>query len=225
MQISVIVPALNEEKTIGPTIAALRQLSPKEVIIVDGGSTDRTLMIAEQNKVTVLSSSRGRANQMNRGARETEADVLLFLHADTRLPATAVQDINSALESPNCVGGRFDIELDGNRWILKWIGVMISLRSRLTKVATGDQAIFVRREIFQQIGGFPQIPVMEDIAFSRALKRMGKVACLKSRVVTSSRRWEEEGVWRTIFKMWFLRALFLAGVSPSRLKRYYANAR
>ncbi|NIM21901.1 MAG: glycosyltransferase, partial [Candidatus Latescibacteria bacterium] len=170
-------------------------------------------------------SPRGRARQMNLGARKATGDVFLFLHADTRLPASALNDVRCALAHPAFVGGRFDVELDGDRWILRVVGAMINLRSRLTKVATGDQAIFVRRKIFEEIGGFPDIPLMEDIAFSRALKRRGKIACLRSRVITSARRWEIDGVWRTIFRMWTLRLLYLAGISPLRLKQFYADTR
>lgn len=225
MRVSVIVPVLNEENTIGQTLAALQATPADEVLVVDGGSTDRTRAVAEQAGATVLSAARGRARQMNCGAGRTSGEALLFLHADTRLPATAMEDIRAALSQPQCVGGRFDVELDSSRWVLRVVGRMISLRSRLTKVATGEQAMFVRREVFQELGGFPEIPLMEDIAFSRVLKRKGRVACLKSRVVTSARRWETEGVWRTIFKMWGLKMLYLAGISPLRLKRYYGDAR
>jgi hypothetical protein len=123
------------------------------------------------------------------------------------------------------VGGRFDLQLDDARLMLRLVGFMISLRSRISKVSTGDQAIFVRREIFAELGGYPDIPLMEDVAFSRALKRRGAVACLRSRVVTSARRWENEGVWSTIFKMWLLKSLYLAGMSPVRLRRYYGDTR
>jgi len=150
---------------------------------------------------------------------------LLFLHADTRLPASAFRDIESALSDPRYLGGRFDVELDSERWLLKVVGFMISLRSRISKVATGDQALFVRREIFAELDGFPDMPLMEDIAFCRMLKRMGDVACLKSKVVTSARRWETDGVWRTILKMWTLKLLYLAGVSPARLRKFYADTR
>ncbi|MBI2986520.1 MAG: TIGR04283 family arsenosugar biosynthesis glycosyltransferase [Deltaproteobacteria bacterium] len=225
MRVSIIIPVLNEESAIASTLEALRPFAMEEIIVVDGGSTDRTREIVAARNAVLGISPRGRAKQMNRGARVAQGDVLLFLHADTQLPPSAMADIRSALEDPQCVGGRFDVALDGQGWIFKFIGNMISLRSRLSKVATGDQAIFVRRRIFKELGGFPDIPLMEDIAFCRMLKKSGRVACLRSRVVTSARRWEKEGIWRTILKMWALRLLFLAGVSSFRLRRFYGDAR
>jgi rSAM/selenodomain-associated transferase 2 len=225
MNISVIVPVLDEEKSIAATLRALQTLAPCEIIVVDGGSRDRTCEIAGQAGVQVISSERSRARQMNRGARQARGDVLLFLHADTRLPASAFADISAALTDPRCVGGRFDIELDGDHWLLPVVARMISFRSRVTKVGTGDQALFVRREAFVRMGGFPDIPLMEDIAFCRTLKKNGAVACLRSRVITSARRWEADGVWRTIFRMWTLKLLYFAGVSPVRLKQFYADTR
>jgi rSAM/selenodomain-associated transferase 2 len=223
--ISIIIPALNEEKIIGPTIADSIALRPHEVILVDGGSIDRTREISGQTDATVITGAPGRARQMNRGAQQASGDILLFLHADTRLPPAAFHDIVAALADPRCLGGRFDVDLDGDHWLLKLIGAMINHRSRITKVGTGDQAIFVRREVFARMGGFPDIPLMEDIAFCRALKRLGGIACLRSRVVTSARRWESEGVWRTVIKMWTLKLLYFAGVSPVTLKRFYADGR
>jgi len=225
MRISIVIPVLNEEKSIAETVAALMPLKPHELIIVDGGSSDRTYEICNRLDVTVLSSPRGRGLQMNHGARQATGDVLLFLHADTRLPGSSIDDIRGALRNPQCVGGRFDVQLDGVHWMLGVIGAMISMRSRMSRVATGDQGIFVRRGIFAELGGYPDIPLMEDVAFSRALKRRGAVACLRSRVITSARRWEKQGIWRTILKMWLLKLLYLVGVSPVRLKRYYGDAR
>ena len=223
--ISVIVPVLNEESTIAETLGALGALKPKEIIVVDGGSGDRTREICERLGARVLSSERGRARQMNCGAGCAKGDVLLFLHADTKLPDSAFREIATALSDPLCVGGRFDVELAGGHWMFKIIGALINYRSRATKVGTGDQAIFVRRETFTRMGGYPDIPLMEDIALCRSLKRLGAIACLKSRVITSARRWEQDGVWRTIFRMWTLKFLYLAGVSPARLKQFYADTR
>jgi rSAM/selenodomain-associated transferase 2 len=225
MRISIVIPVFNEERIISATLAGLKRLKPGEVIVVDGGSADRAREIAQSLGVPLIYSSRGRGRQMNHGARQATGDVLLFLHADTRLPESAFDDIHAALADPRCVGGRFDVKLDGKSWMLGMVGAMISLRSRITKVATGDQAIFVRRDVFEKMGGYPDIPLMEDIALSRTLKRMGRVACLRSQVVTSARRWEIGGVWRTIFEMWVLKLLYLLGMSSSQLSRHYGDAR
>jgi rSAM/selenodomain-associated transferase 2 len=225
MNISVIIPVLNEARTVARTLEALIPLAPHEIIVVDGGSTDRTAEICQQFGVKVMASARSRAWQMNSGAKAASGDILLFLHADTTLPHSGFDDIRLALGDSRYVGGRFDVELDGEHWMLNVIGAMINYRSRLSKVSTGDQAIFVRRFVFEQIGGYPDIPLMEDVAFGRTLRRTGEIACLKSRVMTSARRWEIDGVWRTILKMWALKLLYLAGVSPNRLKQYYADAR
>ena len=225
MNISVIVPVLNEEKAIAATLQALVTLAPYEIIIVDGGSADRTRELAGRFQVKVISSERGRGRQMNRGADEASGDVLLFLHADTRLPASGLNDIKAALSEARYLGGRFDVELAGAHWLLPLLGRLISYRSRISKVATGDQALFVRREVFERMRGFPDMPLLEDVAFCRTLKRLGDVACLRSRVVTSARRWEVDGVWRTIFRMWIIKLLYLAGVSPARLKQFYADTR
>ena len=225
MRLSIIIPVLNEEKTIASTLEHLKSLMPDEIIVVDGGSRDRTREIVSFLNATLLPSPPGRSRQMNHGAQAATGDILVFLHADTLLPASALSEIRSVLEDLRYVGGRFDVRLDRQGIIFKLIGVLISLRSRLTGVATGDQAIFARKTVFEEMGGFPDVPIMEDIAFSRALKQKGRVACLRSRVVTSARRWEQEGVWRTILKMWLLRVLFLIGISPLRLKRFYPDAR
>jgi len=225
MNISVVIPVLNEEKTIAASLRALTPLGPYEIIVVDGGSHDRTRDICGSFNIEAITSEPGRARQMNHGARHASGDVLVFLHADTRLPPSAFHDIVTALGDPRYLGGRFDVELEGDHWMLKVIGRMISYRSRVTKVGTGDQALFVRREVFERMGGYPDIPLMEDIAFCRTLKGMGEVACLRSRVVTSARRWEVDGLWRTILRMWTLKSLYLAGVSPARLKQFYADTR
>lgn len=225
MRLSIIIPVLNEERTIAATLADLDRTEACEVIVVDGGSTDRTAEAVRATSARLVVSPRGRAAQMNAGARQAAGDVLLFLHADTKLPAGASRDIRECMADARCAGGRFDIRLDSTRPLLRLVGRMISLRSRLTRVATGDQAIFVRRAVFERLGGFPEMPLMEDVAFSRALKKEGSIACLRARVTSSARRWEKHGPVRTILLMWALKLLYLAGVPPTRLKRLYGDAR
>lgn len=213
LTLSVVVPVLNEAAGIRAALEALAPLRSRghEVIVVDGGSSDRTLELAEGLCDRVLRSPRGRALQMNAGARVANGDVLLFLHADTRLP------IDFRIPESS-VWGRFDVRIDGRHPLLKVVGWAMNLRSRLSGIATGDQAIFVRRDAFP---GFPEIALMEDVALSRLLKRRAAPACLRARVATSGRRWESRGVLRTIFLMWRLRLLYFLGVSPERLARRY----
>jgi rSAM/selenodomain-associated transferase 2 len=173
----------------------------------------------------VLSAPRGRAAQMNAGAAQARGDVLLFLHADTHLPAGFDAAVNAVLADAATVSGRFDVRLVPETPLLRLVAALMNGRSRLTGIATGDQAIFVRRSAFEAIGGFEPIPLMEDVALTRALKRHGGVACLRDRVETSSRRWLRDGPIRTILLMWRLRFLYFCGVSPERLRRKYADTR
>jgi rSAM/selenodomain-associated transferase 2 len=217
---------LNEERTIGATLDVIRRGAPgAEIIVADGGSDDRSIDIASTRGALTLSAERGRARQMNAGAAAAHGDVLVFVHADTLVPASFMCDIGVALEHPQIVGGRFDIELDELSLPSRLLGKLISLRSRIMRTATGDQAIFVRRDLFVAMGGFREIDLCEDVDFARRLKRRGRVACLRSRVVTSARRWRQDGMLRTILRMWIIKSLFLAGVSPARLHRYYADVR
>jgi rSAM/selenodomain-associated transferase 2 len=163
--------------------------------------------------------------QMNAGAAAARGAVLLFLHADTRLPPGFDADVLAALADPGVVGGRFDVRLVPDTPLLRLVARLINLRSRLSRIATGDQALFVRRAVFEDLGGFAAIPLMEDVAFTRALKRRGRVACLRQQVETSSRRWLRDGPVRTILLMWWLRFLYACGVAPERLHRRYANTR
>jgi rSAM/selenodomain-associated transferase 2 len=227
MTISVIVPTLNEEQTIASALSRLHHPVFDEILIVDGGSNDATLAMATSAapNARILSGPTGRARQMNTGASASKGDVLLFLHADTLLPATAGDDIASALQDPRIVGGRFDVRLDRDSGWLWVLSRLMNFRSRCTGIATGDQALFVRRRIFEAIGGFPDIPIMEDIVFTKQLKRAGRLAALKSCAITSARRWTSHGTLRTIFLMWGLRLLFFLGISPARLKRWYPETR
>jgi rSAM/selenodomain-associated transferase 2 len=224
MTLSVVVPTLDEERNLPATLRAARQPGADELIVVDGGSRDGTLAVAAALADRVLVAPRGRARQMNAGASAARGDVLLFVHADTCLPAGYPGAVRRALAA-GAVGGRFDVRLDAPGLAYRAIGTLINLRSRLTRVATGDQAIFVRRSVFERLGGFPPVPLMEDVALARALKRTGRVACLGETVVTSARRWQQHGVLRTVLLMWALRLAYYAGVPPSRLARGYDDAR
>ena len=221
-RLSVIVPVLNEAADIREALAALAPLRARghEVIVIDGGSDDGSASLAAPACDRLLDSGRGRALQMNAGARAAKGDALVFLHADTRLPERADELILAALARASW--GRFDVRIASRRPLLVLVGCAMNLRSRLTGIATGDQAIFVRRDAFP---GFPDIPLMEDIALSRLLKRRGPPACLRARVTTSARRWEARGVLRTIFLMWRLRLLYALGATPQRLARDYADQR
>jgi rSAM/selenodomain-associated transferase 2 len=224
--LSVIVPMLNEAATIATTLQAIRRGAREaEIVVVDGGSIDASVAIARPLCEVLIGASRGRALQMNAGARASQGDALVFVHADTTVPATFAADIASALSDPSVVGGRFDVKLDANALPFRIIGTMISLRSRISRTGTGDQAIFVRRGVFDSLGGFPEFELCEDLEFSRRLKRVGRVACLRARVTTSARRWSRDGVARTVVRMWLIRAMYLIGVPPARLKRMYSDTR
>jgi rSAM/selenodomain-associated transferase 2 len=230
MTISVIIPTLNENTTLAQTLAHTSSLQLGEIIIVDGGSTDGTLRLAEtvcagQANARVITAPRGRARQMNEGAKASRGEIFLFLHADTLLPAEAERIIGSALADPTVAGGRFDVRFDNPSSWSRIISSLMNLRSRLTGISTGDQAMFVRRHVFEQLGGFSEIPLMEDIEFSRRLKQAGRIAALQETVTTSFRRWESQGPMRTILLMWTLRLLYWLGVSPHRLQHFYTAVR
>jgi rSAM/selenodomain-associated transferase 2 len=212
------VPALNEAAGIRAALEALAPLRARghEVIVADGGSDDGTAELARSLCDRLVVAPRGRASQMNAGARAATGDVLLFLHADTVLPPDAPEVISRS--TADHVWGRFDVEIEGRHPMLKVVARSMNLRSRLTGIATGDQAIFVRRGAFP---GFAEIPLMEDIAFSKAMKRRGAPACLRSRVRTSGRRWESRGVLRTVLLMWRLRLAYALGADPARLAEKY----
>jgi rSAM/selenodomain-associated transferase 2 len=224
--LSVIVPTLNEAEGIVAHLMALQPLRCRgnEVIVVDGGSSDNTPGLAAPLADRVISARCGRAAQMNTGARYARGDVLLFLHADTRLPESADSLLTNKLAGKRRVWGRFDVAIEGTHPLLPLIAWFMNRRSRLTGIATGDQAMFVRRQAFATVGGFPELPLMEDIALSRSLKCLGRPLCLNERVTTSGRRWEQRGVLRTIVLMWRLRARYRLGADPGRLAQAYAVA-
>ncbi|NCS66681.1 MAG: glycosyl transferase [Hydrogenophilaceae bacterium CG1_02_62_390] len=223
--LSIVIPALNEADTIVATLARLQALRAggHEVIVVDGGSTDATVARAEPLADRILAAPRGRARQMNAGAAVARGDVLVFLHADTRLPEQAVAVIRSALR--HRLWGRFDVDIEGRAWMLRMVAAGMNLRSRLTGIATGDQTLFISRTAFAAVGGYPEQSLMEDIELSKRLNKLGPPACPRERVVTSGRRWEVNGVWRTILLMWRLRFDYWRGVPATRLAtRYHAPA-
>ena len=226
-KLSVIVPTLDEGERIAATLDALASLRALgvEVIVVDGGSRDATVQRARLRADRVIPAARGRASQMNAGAEKATGDVLLFLHADTRLPSDADHVVLNALERSGRAWGRFDVNIEGRHPLLVLVGALMNLRSRLTGIATGDQAIFVKRDTFQAVGGFPAIELMEDIALCKRLKRVGRPHCLRQRVVTSGRRWEEIGVIRTMVLMWRLRLAYFFGADPAELARQYGYGR
>ncbi|MDX1512904.1 MAG: TIGR04283 family arsenosugar biosynthesis glycosyltransferase [Gammaproteobacteria bacterium] len=191
-----------------------------QVVIVDGESIDQSLEVARGISGEVLVSPPGRARQMNAGAAVARGDILLFLHADTEVSAGALAALDAA-SGDQVVWGRFDVRLRGEHWYYRVVETMMNLRSRLTGIATGDQAMFVSRELFHRIGGFPEIPLMEDIALSRRLRGLARPLCLRHRVSPSTRRWARDGMLKTTILMWRLRLAYFFGASPEILARVY----
>jgi rSAM/selenodomain-associated transferase 2 len=222
MKVSIIVPVLNEEETITSALQHLQTYRQQghEVIIVDGGSDDNTVARTHGLVDKILKSKCGRAFQMNTGAEYASGEVLLFLHADTVLPAKACLLITDIIAKGK-EWGRFDVRLSGQSWLFRIIERMMNLRSYLTSIATGDQAIFVRKSLFSKIGAYPEIQLMEDVALCRKLRNRNKPACLKDRVITSSRKWESNGIIRTVIFMWRLRLMYYLGVPADTLARKY----
>lgn len=223
MKLSIIMPVLNEAPAIAQTLLALQPLreAGHEVIVVDGGSDDDTITLSNPYADKIIQGPRGRSRQMNAGAKLASNEILLFLHGDTFLPGRADRLIIEGMNRKGRGWGYFDVNLSGKHLLLRVIEFLMNWRSRLSHIATGDQAIFVNREVFEAIGGFPEIDLMEDIALSKMLKKHGRPLCLYQRVLTSSRRWEEKGLFRTIFLMWFLRLAYFFKVNPKRLAKLY----
>ncbi len=220
MKLSIVIPTLDEAAGIARALEALAPLRANghEVIVVDGGSEDATRELATALADRVIAAPRGRARQMNAGAAAANGDALLFLHADTRLPPQADLAVIAALKDR--AWGRFDVRIEGRSPLLAVVAFFMNLRSRLSGIATGDQAIFVRRGAFP---GFPEIPLMEDVGFSKTMKRQSPPACLREKAVTSGRRWERHGILRTMLLMWRLRLAYFLGAAPDELARRYAN--
>jgi len=226
--ISIIIPTLNEEASVSRAIRSCREAGPCEVIVVDGGSRDRTVVIARGEADAVIIAPRGRAAQMNAGAAVAGGGVLLFLHADTLLPQGSVHGVLGALQEPAVVGGAFRVRLAASpgagRYVRGALGItgrMIGARGAMSRSYSGDQAIFVRAEAFRAVGGYPEIPLMEDVELSRRMRRAGKTVLLPLRAETSGRRWEAWGPLRTVLFMWRLRVGYLLGWTPSRCAEAY----
>ena len=220
-KMSIVIPVLNEGGRLIESLQSLQRLRTDcELLVVDGGSSDDSLSLATPLADKILSAPRGRAKQMNAGAAEATGDILLFLHADTSLPSGATQTISDAVQQGH-QWGRFDVSFDSNQTIFKLIALMMNLRSRITGIATGDQALFVTRSAFDAIDGFPDIALMEDIAISNRLKKLAQPFCLNEKVTTSARRWQQNGVLKTILLMWRLRLAYFFGADPSKLAAYY----
>ena len=230
--IAVVIPTWNEERVLSRTLLAVRQLRFDEVVLVDGGSRDRTVPMAQGHvqglslqPAKVMEAAQGRARQMNAGARATRSEILLFLHADTLLPPETRTEIERVLANPKYVGGRFDVRFEDDRGWAWLISRLMNWRSRWSGIATGDQAIFVRRAAFDNLGGFADVPLMEDIELTQRLKGMGSMAALRAKVTTSFRRWEQQGALRTILQMWLLRFLYWLGLPPKFLHQFYVPVR
>ena len=233
MSVAVIIPVLNEQESLPKLFSNLQSLRCDEIILVDGHSQDETVDMARRYiekslaciSCQILSTPRGRARQMNAGAKEAKSDILLFLHADTVLPPDAIDLVTRALSSPARVGGRFDVRFPDDRGYAWVVSRMMNHRSRWSGICTGDQAMFVRRRVFEVMGGFKDLPLMEDLDFSRRLKRQGSIVALRETVTTSFRRWEQQGPLRTILQMWTLRFLYWIGWDPHRLQQFYHHVR
>ncbi|GAA4013132.1 TIGR04283 family arsenosugar biosynthesis glycosyltransferase [Actimicrobium antarcticum] len=223
VSLSIIIPALNEAAQIASVLVRLDPLRRRgvQLILVDGGSTDQTIALAAPLVDLVVQAPRGRAAQMNAGAAMATGDVVLFLHADTTLPEHADTLIANALSGDTRAWGRFDITLTGAHPMLAIIAAMMNWRSRLSGIATGDQALFLRRDVFVQLSGYASIALMEDIELSRRLKKISRPACLRDKVSSAGRRWEQHGIWRTIWLMWRLRLAYFLGADPAALARAY----
>jgi len=200
-------------------------LQVDELIVVDGGSTDATAAILSQSGVTWLTSDLGRAAQMNAGARICKSTILIFIHIDTSISKSSLSKLNQVMSQSDVVGGRFDVRLSGGHIAFRVIESMMNLRSRLTNISTGDQCQFVRRDVFEDMSGFAKMPLLEDVEFSKRLKKIGNIACLRKKVLTSSRRWQQYGIVSTVWLMWKMRLLYWLGVSPTKLATLYRDAR
>ena len=225
MKTSIIIPTLNEARYLSETLAQIKQLSPHEIIISDGGSNDNTLKIASKFTQNLIKGSAGRALQMNAGAQIATGELLLFLHADSYIERTSYQKMLAAMKKPEVLGGAFSLLIDSDRWALQIINQFANLRSRYLGRAYGDQAFFVKKHVFQEMKGFTEFPICEDLDFYKRLKILGPVVLLKEEVLTSPRRWINEGIWFTTIRNILIATLFELGFPPRILTKWYQTIR
>ena len=225
MKISIIIPTLNEARYLGETLAKIRQLSPHELIISDGGSNDDTLKIAAKYTPHLIKTPAGRALQMNAGAQVATGDLLLFLHADSHIEPVSYQKMLCAMKNSEVIGGAFSLLIDSDRWALQIINQLANLRSKYLGRAYGDQAFFVKKHVFQEMKGFTEFPICEDLDFYKRLKILGPIVLLKEKVLTSPRRWINEGIWFTTIRNILIAALFELGFPPRILTKWYQTIR
>ncbi|MEL6927507.1 MAG: TIGR04283 family arsenosugar biosynthesis glycosyltransferase [Cyanobacteria bacterium J06600_6] len=219
--ISIIIPVLNEAVTIKQTLARLASYPEAEIIVVDGGSHDETVMIATPIAKVITIIGQGRAGQMNAGADIAQGDILIFLHADTQLPSNFIRLVNQTLKQPQTIAGAFELEIDSTKRSLRWIEQLVKMRSRLLSLPYGDQAIFMTKQAFLKTGGYADLPIMEDFEFIKRIKKQGKIAIAPGSVITSGRRWEKLGVWQTTLINQLIIAGYYLGISPTKLGKFY----
>lgn len=218
--LAIVIPVYNEAKILAKTLKMLDKLTVEEIIFVDGGSTDSSKTLISKAGHTCLQSGLGRGQQMNFGTKSSQSDIILYLHVDTSISSSNISNIKKSYNH-GFISGRFDVTFTNKSLSYSIISFFINLRSRVSNISTGDQAIFVRRDVMEQLGGYPEIALMEDVALSKRLKRLGRMISLRDKIITSSRRWEENGPVKTVLLMWKIRFLYWAGVSPDKLAKLY----
>lgn len=221
--ISIIIPVLNEARVIKQTLGNLTQYSGIEIIVVDGGSQDETVAIAQQTAKVITVMGKGRSGQMNAGANLAQSDILLFLHGDTQLPPNFIDLVTQTLNQYQTIAGAFELAIDGSSRSLRWIEMLVKIRSRILSLPYGDQGIFISKQAFIEAGGFADLPIMEDFEFIRRIKRKGRIAIAPAAVITSDRRWQKLGVWQTTLINQLMLVGYFLGISPTKLSQFYRN--
>jgi rSAM/selenodomain-associated transferase 2 len=221
--ISIIIPVLNEATIIKKTLSQLTQYSEIEIIVVDGGSQDNTVAIAKSSAKVITVIGKGRAGQMNAGANVAQSDILLFLHADTQLPANFIELVSKTLKQNQIIAGAFELAIDASGIPLRGIEILVKVRSRLLSLPYGDQALFISKQAFIKAGGFADLPIMEDFEFIQRVGKLGRIAIAPAAVTTSGRRWQKLGVWQTTLINQLMIAGYYLGISPAKLSKFYRS--